>query len=66
MRLVHTTSQSVATEAEAFLGLWNSCDIDRIEVRWPNGPLTTQTFTGVLANYRVEIREGDSRARCAQ
>ncbi len=63
MRLVHTTSQNVATEAEAFFGLGNACDIDRIEVRWPNGALTTQSFTGVLANYRVEIHEGEPRVR---
>ncbi len=62
-RLVHGSSQNVASEAVAFFGLGGNCDIERIEVRWPNAALTVQTFTGVLANYRVEIREGETSAR---
>jgi hypothetical protein len=50
---------AMSREQVAFFGLGSSCDIEKIEVRWPNGALTTQTFTGVLANYRVELHEGD-------
>jgi len=43
-------------------GLGTACAIDAIEVRWPNGNLTTQTFKDVRANYLVELREGDEKA----
>jgi enediyne biosynthesis protein E4 len=40
-------------------GLGSACAVDAIEVRWPNGNLTTQNFKDVRANYLVELREGD-------
>lgn len=58
-RLVTTASQNVSTEPEAWFGLGASCEVDRIEVRWPNSGLTVQVHEGVLANYRVEIHEGE-------
>lgn len=63
-RLVHGTwgQGGMSKEEVAFFGLGDACDIDRVEVRWPNAALTTETFEGVRANYRVEIREGDPRA----
>jgi hypothetical protein len=58
-RLVTTASQNVSFMPEAWFGLGASCDIERVEVHWPNGSLTVQEHTGVLANYRVEIHEGE-------
>jgi hypothetical protein len=57
-RVLQGSSQNVSFEPEAFFGLGDACDIDRVEIRWPNASLTTQVVTGVLANYRVEITEG--------
>lgn len=57
-KLVTTSAQNAAFEPEAWFGLGATCDIDRIEVRWPNADLSTDVYTGVLANYRVELREG--------
>lgn len=41
-------------------GLGASCDIEKIEVRWPDAAGTTTTYTGVLANYTVTLKEGDA------
>jgi hypothetical protein len=41
-------------------GLGAVCDIDRIEVRWPDAAGTVTGYDGVLANYLVVIREGAS------
>lgn len=62
-RVVQTASHNVSSEPEAFFGLGGACDVDRIEIRWPDSALTTQVVTGVLANYRVEIREGEEAVR---
>jgi hypothetical protein len=51
------------TELPVHVGLGANCMIDRIEVRWPNAQGTTQTFEHVVANYRIELREGDSAVR---
>ena len=62
-RLLHGTwgQGGMSKEPVAFFGLGDTCDIETVEVRWPNAELSTQTFEGVLANYRVELREGDPR-----
>jgi hypothetical protein len=39
-------------------GLAANCDIDRIEVRWPDQALTTQVHEGVRANYGVRLTQG--------
>jgi hypothetical protein len=41
-------------------GLGATCDIDQIEVRWPDSAHTTDTFKDVRANYLVTIKEGDT------
>jgi hypothetical protein len=46
-------------------GLGAACDIDKIEVRWPDANATVTTYTGVLANYEVLIREGEPAVRYA-
>jgi len=41
-------------------GLGAACDIDKIEVRWPDSTGSTQTFTGVVANYDVTLKQGQA------
>ncbi|MEZ4409853.1 MAG: CRTAC1 family protein [Polyangiales bacterium] len=53
----------VGAELTVHFGLGASCAIDRVEVRWPDAAGTTETFTDVRANYRVELRQGEGRAR---
>lgn len=53
----------MSREQVAFFGLGDQCDIERVEVRWPDASLTVQTFTGVVANQRIELREGDEVVR---
>lgn len=62
-RLVHGTwgQGGMSKDEVAFFGLGETCDIDRIEVRWPNGSMSTETFADVRANYRIELHEGDPR-----
>ncbi len=62
-RIVQTSSQNLSTEAEAYFGLGASCDVQSIEIRWPDGALETQTLTDVIVNQRVEITQGDSTTR---
>ena len=40
-------------------GLGATCDVDQIEVRWPDSVHTTTTYANVRANYLVTIKEGD-------
>ncbi len=62
-RVIQPASQNASYEAEAYFGLGSSCDVESIEIRWPNASLSTQVVTDVLANYRVEIRESESGVR---
>jgi hypothetical protein len=39
-------------------GLGTACDVEKVEVRWPDQALTTETFTNVRGNYRVVIEQG--------
>ena len=39
-------------------GLGSACEIDSVEVRWPNAAGAVETFEGVQANYRVLLTEG--------
>ncbi len=43
-------------------GLGAACDVDSIEVRWPNAGATTSRVEHVLANYTVELHESDGGA----
>ena len=47
-------------------GLGAACDVDSIEVRWPNAGGTTTKVEHVLANYIVELHEGDATAHYPQ
>jgi len=44
-------------------GLGAACDIDAIEVRWPDAAGTVTHYAHVSANYTVEIREGEADVR---
>ncbi|MBI4952322.1 MAG: VCBS repeat-containing protein [Myxococcales bacterium] len=41
-------------------GLGEACDVDALEVRWPDAAHSVTTFADVRANYTVTVREGDS------
>ena len=41
------------------IGLGDSCVIDELEVRWPNGELTVDSWTDVPANVHITIEEGE-------
>jgi len=44
-------------------GLGSACEIDSIEVRWPDAAATTTKVEHVLANYTVELHEGEPTPR---
>lgn len=41
-------------------GLGDACDVDDIEVRWPDLPGTIAHYTSIRANYTVVLREGEA------
>ena len=43
-------------------GLGSACDVDSIEVRWPDAAGTKTRVEHVVANYTVELHEGDVAA----
>ncbi len=47
-------------ELTLHFGLGAACDIDAVTVRWPDAAGTTETFAGVLANYRVRLTQGQA------
>ena len=53
----------LSTELVAHVGLGANCRIERLEVRWPDAEGTTETFTDIPANYRLEVRQGEGRVR---
>jgi hypothetical protein len=53
----------LSTELVAHVGLGTNCRIERLEVRWPDAAGTTEVFTDIPANYRLEIRQGERRVR---
>lgn len=42
------------------VGLGATCNIDEVEVRWPDGAGTVQRFANVRANYRVHLKQGEA------
>jgi hypothetical protein len=44
-------------------GLGATCAVDAVEVRWPNGEATVQKWSGVVANYVVDLTEGEDQPR---
>lgn len=41
-------------------GLGETCEIDEVEVRWPDANATVTKYTAVRANYLLVIREGET------
>ncbi len=41
-------------------GLGSTCDIDSIEVRWPDAQGTVTTYSDVRANYTLTLKEGEA------
>jgi hypothetical protein len=54
---------NVQSDLVLTFGLASACDIDQIEVRWPDAAGTVTKYEHVVANYTVEIREGESDVR---
>jgi len=44
-------------------GLGAACDVDEVEVRWPDSKATISKYAPVRANYEIAIREGDAAVR---
>ena len=40
-------------------GLGAACDVDSVEVRWPNASLAVERWEEVRANYRAALHQGD-------
>lgn len=55
---LHGANAHTEAGVELTFGLGTACAIDSIEVRWPNGDLTTSTYTNVIANATVEPSRG--------
>jgi len=41
-------------------GLGATCDVDQVEVRWPDGAGTVTTYKDVRANYTITLTEGEA------
>ncbi len=63
---LHGANAHAEQGVELTFGLGSACMVDSIEVRWPNGDLTTTTYTGIRPNYTVDLREGDPRPHYAK
>jgi hypothetical protein len=50
---------NVQSDLVLTFGLGAACDVDSIEVRWPDAAGTRTKVERVLANYTVELREGE-------
>lgn len=46
---------------DLFFGLGPACQIEAVEVRWPDAAGTTEIWTHVRANQLVELRQGDTK-----
>jgi hypothetical protein len=44
-------------------GLGGACEIEELEIHWPNAELTKTVVKGVRANYALELREGEPSVR---
>jgi len=40
-------------------GLGPVCDVEQVEVRWPDKAGTTEVWKGIRANYTIRLRQGD-------
>jgi len=49
-------------DLDVTIGLGSTCQIDSIEVLWPDAAGTTERFENVRANYRITVRQGEPLA----
>ena len=49
---------NVESDLVLTFGLGSSCAVDQVEVHWPDAAHSVSTFTNVLPNYNVTIRQG--------
>jgi hypothetical protein len=45
-------------DLDVTIGLGDACEIDVLEVRWPDAAGSVERYEGVRANYRIAIRQG--------
>lgn len=57
---------NVQSDLVLTFGLGASCDIDQVEVHWPDSAHSVSTYTNVLSNYAVTITQGSSEVVYAQ
>ncbi len=43
-------------------GLGAACDVDSVEVRWPDAAATVETWDDLRGNYRIRLRQGSPHA----
>ena len=51
---------NVQADLSLTFGLGASCSIDSVEVRWPDAQSSTSSFSGVLPNHPITLRQGAS------
>ncbi len=51
--------ENIQNDLVLTFGLGTSCDIDKIEVRWPDGSATVSSYKDVVANYDVTLTFGN-------
>jgi hypothetical protein len=44
-------------------GLGATCDVDDVSVRWPDANATVTHYVKPVANYTIELHEGDPDVR---
>jgi hypothetical protein len=49
---------AIQHELVQHFGLGPACEVDKLEVRWPDAAGTKEVFTAVQANYVVRIVQG--------
>ena len=58
-----TGHSSLQSDTVLTFGLGDACEVDSIEVRWPDRDLTVERFERVRANYTVLLTQGDRTVR---
>lgn len=51
---------NIQSDFVLYFGLGDACEVDTVQVRWPDAAGTVTTYSSVRANYTLVIREGES------
>ena len=54
--------EGIQHELALTFGLGGLCEVDRVEVRWPDAAGTTEVWTGLSANTIVRLTKGQPGA----